>query len=232
MGRTGTRLAFAAIIGGLVLAFGLGGREVPLAAGAARATPTPPRGGSPPQAAGLVGGTWGLVTLQAAGGPVEDTAGAGLTIAFGADGRAGGSGGCNSFGAAYAAGADGSLRIGELAATLIGCAPPTGEREARYFATLLEVRRYATDGATLRLGFELPGRQLVFRRAMPVGGGAPGLPNTGAGGQTGGAGDLVAPQAAYRVGFVVGLLFLAAGAATAITARRQFRADGRPIRRR
>lgn len=107
MGHIGIRLAFAVIVSGLALAFGLGGWDGALAADEASVA-VGRRGASP----GLLG-AWELVTLQAAVGQVEGTAGAGLTIVFGADGRAVGAGGCNTFGAAYTSDAGGGP----------GCAP-------------------------------------------------------------------------------------------------------------
>lgn len=148
------------------LGAGLGSRGATAASG-----PT----ADPPTA--LVGVTWELVTLQAAGQPTESVAGTGLTLVLGADGRATGSGGCNQFGGSYTADTNGALTFSPLAATLKGCDPVISAREQRYFTTLPAVRGYALDGSTgLRLTFEQTGLQLAYRRAVP------GIPATGGGG--------------------------------------------------
>lgn len=123
-------------------------------------------------------GSWELVTLQAAGQPAEETTGAGLTIAFAADGRVSGSGGCNQFSGTFTVATEGQLAFLPLAATARACLQSgVAEREARYFATLREVGGYLLDGTTgLRLTFEHQGMQLAYRRATP------GIPATGKGG--------------------------------------------------
>ena len=164
------RLLLTTAIVGFCSAFGLfaGGRP-PTAEAAAAPVP-----------AELVG-AWDLVTLQATGQSAESTGGLGLTLTFAADGKVSGSGGCNSFGGTATTDSQGRLQLPDLVSTLRGCDGPISEREARYFGNLREARGYTLAGATLRLGFDQQGRQLVFQRAG--GGGAnPGLPNTGAGG--------------------------------------------------
>lgn len=162
------RLLSLMVIGGLFTAFGLVRQGGPQAAQAAAPVP-----------AELVG-TWELVTLQAPGQAAESTSGLGLTLIFQADGRVSGSGGCNQFGGTATTDAQGRLQFPDLISTLRGCDSPISEREARYFLNLNEARGYTLDGATLRLGFDQQGRQLVFQRAG-TGGATPGLPNTGAG---------------------------------------------------
>lgn len=126
-------------------------------------------------------GNWQLVTLQGAGAPAESTVGAGLTLAFQPDGSAGGSGGCNVFGATVTTDDQGRFKLDGLVSTLRACADGTrDEREKRYFANLLDARGYTLDGNTLRLNFDQAGRQLVFERSGS--GGTPGMPNTGGGG--------------------------------------------------
>lgn len=136
--------------------------------------------------ANIVGATWELTALQAAGQAAENTTGAGLTITFGADGRASGSGGCNQFSGGYTADLTGKLAFSALAATQRACtAAGVSEREGRYFATLAGVTGYALDGANvLRLTFAQSGQQLVYQRAGS-GGATPNLPGTGGGGMAG-----------------------------------------------
>ncbi len=141
-----------AVLLSIVIPF-IGGGQAAMA----RADPAP----------GVIGVTWGLKTLQAAGQQPETITDPGLTVIFGMDGRVTGSGGCNQFGGAYTAEIGGKLTISALTSTLIGCATLIAEREQRYLTTLQEVTGYALDdnGATLRLTFSGPGRQLVFGRS-------------------------------------------------------------------
>lgn len=124
-------------------------------------------GASADPAPGLVGVTWALTTLQAAGGQPETIADSGPTIIFAIDGRVVGSGGCNRFTGTYTAEIGGKLTFSPLASTKIGCPAPINDLETRYFALLQEVTGYTFDngGATLRLTFASAGRQLVYGRS-------------------------------------------------------------------
>ena len=118
-------------------------------------------------ALGVIGPTWALTTMQAAGGQPEQIASPAPTIIFGISGQVTGSGGCNRFTGTYSAEIGGKLTFSPLAATKIGCAAPINDLETRYFALLQEVTGYTLDdgGATLQLTFAGAGRQLVFVRS-------------------------------------------------------------------
>lgn len=165
MDRRGLRLAMIAMALGLFATVSFGSLS-------ARAANTP---------AELVG-NWQLVTLQGAGAAVDSTAGAGITLNFQADGRAGGNGGCNVFGATVVTDDQGRFKLDGLVSTLRACVDQKlNDREKQYFDNLREARGYTLDGNTLRLNFDQPGRQLIFAREGA--GGTPGMPNTGGGGQ-------------------------------------------------
>ncbi|MBV2131550.1 META domain-containing protein [Pseudomonas sp. MAP12] len=64
-----------------------------------------------------------------------------LTITFGADDRAYGTGGCNHWFAGY--GVEGEiLRFSQIGSTRKACAPALMEQEARFFQALEHVRRW------------------------------------------------------------------------------------------
>jgi len=121
------------------------------AGGAAPAGPAP----------GIVGPEW--VATDIAGGGVGD---AQITLTLEAAGRAGGRGGCNSYGGSYTLSGT-ALHFGPMAATKMACAPALMDREQRYFNALMGVVRYALadDGALMLTTAD--GKTLLFRRASP-----------------------------------------------------------------
>lgn len=145
------RIAVLVIAWLLIPILGVG----PAAAAGASADPAP----------GVVGPTWVLKTLQAAGQQPEMISGSGPTIIFDVGGGVTGSGGCNRFTGSYTAEISGKLTFSPLASTKIGCAAPIGDRETRYFALLQEVTGYKLDNDTLRLTFAGADRQLVYARS-------------------------------------------------------------------
>jgi heat shock protein HslJ len=98
----------------------------------------------------LVGPTWNLTAIGAETISLERPA----TIEFSADGNAGGIGACNLWFASYAR-VGGSLRIGDVGSTNMGCPVAWEELDDRYFATLESITDWAirADGR-LVLGIE------------------------------------------------------------------------------
>lgn len=95
-------------------------------------------------------GDWRLIAIQKAGAPeviVSDDLP--YTMSFGSDGRVSGKAHCNSYGGAYAARADGQLKITGMAATLMACMAPS--LADAFLVAVGEVSRYETDEAGLRL---------------------------------------------------------------------------------
>jgi heat shock protein HslJ len=97
---------------------------------------------------------WMLVSLQASGEAAEDAAGQGLTLRFGPENAANGSGGCNTFNTTYSVGDAQSLSFTPIASTRRSCGEATDMRERRYFQTLQAVTAYslADDRLTLTDG--------------------------------------------------------------------------------
>lgn len=109
-------------------------------------------------------GTWALETLQSAGREPESTAGSRLALILRADGTSQAKGDCNDAQAPYTFDDHGRFAFGAITATATPCSLSPAHREDRYLDTLNRVRGYALEEGMLRLTFEQPGLQLVFRR--------------------------------------------------------------------
>ncbi len=104
----------------------------------------------------LVDKTWRLTSLRGA----KPVAGTTVTLAFGADGRVSGTGGCNSFGGPYTA-TRVRVRISSLISTQMACATGIMNQEQKYLQTLEAARLYGVRGTTLTL-------RSSFGRALAV----------------------------------------------------------------
>jgi uncharacterized lipoprotein YbaY len=102
----------------------------------------------------MVNRDWSLTSLQRAPGDVVTTTNKGVSIRFGDDGRASGSGGCNRYSGPYSVAAEGGLSFGTLIATRIACTPDVASLESAYFGALGSVASYKLEGATLQLSFD------------------------------------------------------------------------------
>lgn len=134
----------------------------------------------------VTGTAWSLVSLQPAGGAAEDTTGGGITMEFGPENAAFGSGGCNNYRTTYTAGDAGALSFSMPAATLRLCEEPANQREQAFFVILSGVSSYSLADGQLTLT-AADGGTLVFAPsaaapAAPAEGSQPAqLPSTGAG---------------------------------------------------
>ncbi len=95
-------------------------------------------GGEP--AALLQGTPWNVVEI--AGRPV--LADSRVTLAFGGDGRVGGSASCNSYGASYTLSGEG-MTFGQAVSTMKACDEPLMQQEAAFLGVLREVRRFDVE---------------------------------------------------------------------------------------
>jgi heat shock protein HslJ len=96
---------------------------------------------------------WTVISYgDGSGGFAGVLAGTNLTLAFSADGRVSGSGGCNGYAGSYAL-APPAITIGPVAATRRFCASPEGvmAQESAFFAALTTAASFTSDGATLQL---------------------------------------------------------------------------------
>lgn len=96
-----------------------------------------------PAASELVGSNWSLVSLDGNTQVGEALGGQPVTLGFTSSTEAGGSGGCNSFGAKYQASSSGSIAFSEIVSTLMACTQEgVGDVEAAYFVALSSANHY------------------------------------------------------------------------------------------
>jgi heat shock protein HslJ len=97
---------------------------------------------------------WMLVSFGEPGAETTVIEGSTITLAFDAEGQAGGSGGCNSYGAQYEVQGD-KLSFGVITRTLMACdADGIGEQEQRYFQALETTSRFELTGDHLTIWYE------------------------------------------------------------------------------
>jgi heat shock protein HslJ len=114
--------------------------------------------------AGLEGPTWQLHELAVDGAlqTVPDDVIATLHMA---DGGVGGSGGCNAYFGDYVIDGD-ALTFGPIGSTQMFCEGPPGEIEAAFFANLLLVASWASDGMTVTMSDADGNAVLTFAAAL------------------------------------------------------------------
>jgi putative lipoprotein len=106
----------------------------------------PARAATPPDPRQLAGAAW----------RVEAIGGRGVldhlqpSLGFTPGGRVQGQGGCNGFSGPYVV-EGASLRIGPVAATMMGCRGAIGQQEARLLAALAEVRGWRLERGLVHL---------------------------------------------------------------------------------
>jgi heat shock protein HslJ len=90
----------------------------------------------------LVNTQWRLTSFGATGADSPVIEGATITLKFGADGRAGGSGGCNSYGGNYRERGD-NLSFSQITSTKRACLEPSAnQQEQRYFTALESASKF------------------------------------------------------------------------------------------
>jgi heat shock protein HslJ len=112
-----------------------------------------PNPSTDPGALTLEGTEWLLVKAQLSGAYADIPADVGATLLM-QDGRAGGSGGCNSWSTSYVLDGASITFSDQITTTLMMCAGPGGDIETFYLADLPGVTGWAIDGTTLILSNE------------------------------------------------------------------------------
>ena len=92
---------------------------------------------------------WSLVSFGEGGTEAPVIEGSAITLEFGEEGQAGGSGGCNSYGAKYEVKGN-TLAIQEITSTLMACADePVMQQELQYLGALESASSFEINGDTL-----------------------------------------------------------------------------------
>jgi len=135
----------------------IGSAPVPTAA------PTVPPGATD----ALANTNWRLVSFGVAGAEAPVIEGTSLTLEFGAGGRVGGSGGCNSYGGEYQVNGA-TLSINNIVSTLMACADErVMEQEQRYFQALEASARFELAGDRLTISHDDGQGALNFVKDSP-----------------------------------------------------------------
>ena len=107
---------------------------------------------------------WKLVSFGKAGAEAPVVEGSSVTLKFDVDGQAGGSGGCNSYGAKYETQGH-NLAIKELISTLMACLDEqVNQQESQYFAALQAATKYEISGDNLTIYYDDGQSQLSFTK--------------------------------------------------------------------
>jgi heat shock protein HslJ len=94
---------------------------------------------------------WELVSMGAPGAEAPVIAGSQVTLAFEADGRAGGESGCNTYGGNYRVDGD-AITFDEVASTLMACADQAVmDQEQRFFLALQNAGTFELSGDNLAI---------------------------------------------------------------------------------
>lgn len=115
-----------------------------------------------PQSPELGGQAWVLTSLDGSREVGSAAGGNDITLQFGEDGRAGGSGGCNQYGAGYTVSGN-NVSFEQAVSTLMYCEPElVMQNEAAFLQALSMVGEWRIEGNTLTLTGG--GHTLVFTR--------------------------------------------------------------------
>lgn len=103
---------------------------------------------------------WRLISFGATGAESPIIEGTTITLKFGADGRAGGSGGCNSYGGEYRERVD-NLSFSQIISTKRACLEQSAnQQEQRYFAALDAASKFKLSDDRLTI-FHGDGRSVL-----------------------------------------------------------------------
>ncbi|MEW5957135.1 MAG: META domain-containing protein [Chloroflexota bacterium] len=124
-----------------------------------------PAATSPNAQTNLANTRWVLESFGAPGAETPVIAGSNITLEFGADGQAGGSGGCNSYGGSYQV-QDKTLSFSQIASTLMACADASMmQQEQQYLEALQSAGQFELTDSHLTIRYDNGQGALHFRQA-------------------------------------------------------------------
>lgn len=110
---------------------------------------------TPEPEGGLAGTSWTLISF---GQPESETPvveGSTVTITFDAEGRAGGSGGCNTYSGSYELTGDNTVSFGEMVRTEMACLQEgIDQQENDYLEALSAAGKFELDGDNLTIWYD------------------------------------------------------------------------------
>ena len=142
---------------------------MPACTSAAAEVTTPPAKSTAPSSAenNLANTQWVLVSFGAPDAETPIVEASTITLEFGADGQAGGSGGCNSYGGEYQV-QDHTLSFSQINSTLMACADErVMQQEQRYFQALETAGQFELTDDHLAIRYDDGQGVLNFVRATP-----------------------------------------------------------------
>lgn len=143
----------------------------------------------------LANTSWQLTSFGATDAETPVVADSTVTLAFSADGQAGGNAGCNTYGGSYQVQGD-SLSFGELTRTLVACADEAiMQQEEQYMQALQSASRFDMTADHLTIWYDEGGSQLNF---APLAASASEPPSAGA--PPVGGGDQMAERVEFEPG--------------------------------
>lgn len=146
-----TSLAMA----GLMLAtFALSACAAQAGAGQLRGTEPEESGDRGTSGDSLANTEWRLISFGALGAEMPVIEGSTITLGFDSEGQAGGTGGCNSYGAPYEV-QDNALSFGEISRTMMACAQEEiGKQERNYFLAVETAGNFLLDEDRLTIWYD------------------------------------------------------------------------------
>jgi heat shock protein HslJ len=113
----------------------------------------------------LANSQWKLVSFGESGSETPVVEGSSITLEFEAEGQAGGSGGCNSYGAKYEMQGN-TLTFQEITSTLMACTDEqVMEQEQQYFEALKNAASFEITDDTLTIWYNDGQGRLNFVKA-------------------------------------------------------------------
>ncbi len=114
-------------------------------------------------ASSSVVGDWKLISYGSAGSPTPALPDTETSLAFDADGKVGGTVGCNSFGGDYTIEGE-TITFSAITSTLMACAEPIMEQESAVLGSLVDTVNFKVSGNTLTITSADGNSALTFER--------------------------------------------------------------------